>query len=172
MNLPPLPSLRTVALVCLVASAGPALADEATLTIKGNVLAGTCALEIPEVVLADLRAADVTPGDLGMQAGTIKVRNCIAVKQVNLKFTGATAEGDADHWKNTAPAAEAAQGMSIVLKDGEKFEDILKSGDGRSFAPAADAGSYPFKAGYYHAEGDAFTSGAVAASITVNADYN
>ncbi len=172
MNLSPLPRLRTVALVCLAAGNGPVLADEAQLTIKGRVLVGTCVLDIPEVPLADLRAADVATGDLGMQPGTIKVKSCIAVKQVNLKFTGATAEGDKDHWKNTAPAGEAAEGMSIVLKDGEKFENILKSGDARSFAPVADAGSYPFKAGYYHAEGQAFTSGAVAASITVSADYN
>lgn len=163
-------SARTIVFVCFAACAVPASADTTTLTITGKVLAGTCHLDIPPVTLADLPAAEVKAGDLGMQDGKLDFKTCVAVKKVNLEFTGTAEDGDADHWKNTA-AVGAARGIAVVLKDGVANDTLLKSGDKRSYNVSGNNASYPFKVGYHHADGAGFTAGAVAASITVNAAY-
>lgn len=166
LNLP----LRLAISAGLIACAGPALADTATLTINGKVLPGTCVLDISAVKLPDLNAADVKEGDLKMTDAAVNFKNCVAIKKINLEFTGAAADADAEHWKNTAPGDGAAQGLAVVLKDGAKFDVNLKNGDKRSLAASA-TNSYPFKVGYHHAKNAEFSSGNVVASITVKATY-
>lgn len=155
-------------LAAIIANPVPARADTATLTVTGTILPGTCKLTISPVTLAPLKADQVVGGDQGMVEGALKFGGCVGVTKAQLTFTGA-AEGT-DYWKNQA-GGMAAAGISLVLKDGEKFDALVKPNGARTLNVATDTASHPFKVGYHHVDNADFTTGDVKADITVTATY-
>lgn len=154
-------------LAAIIANPVPARADTATLTVTGKILPGTCKLTIAPVTLKPLKAGDVKGGDLGMADGALKFDDCVGVTKAKLIFTGAAE--DADYWKNEAPTG--ATGISLVLKDGQKFDTLLKPNDARTLDVATATASHPFRVGYHHVDKAPFTAGDVNANITVTATY-
>lgn len=155
-------------LAAIIANPVPARADTATLTVTGTILPGTCKLTISPVTLAPIKADQVVGGDQGMVEGALKFGGCVGVTKAQLAFAG-MAEGT-DYWKNQA-GPMGATGISLVLKDGEKFDVLLKPTDTRTLTVANATASYPFKVGYHHLDKAAFTTGEVKADITVTATY-
>lgn len=161
--------LTTAAALCL--SASSALADQATLTITGRVLPGTCTLVAPAIDLDPIKADELVQGDNKLKAGTLNFTGCVGVGKAKLSFAGTAADGDAERWKNTA-TADAADGVSVALLAGASGSSYLKNGDtGIEVVVSGATASYPLRAGYYLPAVAGISAGAVQTEIVVTADY-
>ncbi|MDT9583073.1 fimbrial protein [Stenotrophomonas indicatrix] len=159
----------TAAVLCL--SAAHASADTATLTITGRVLPGTCTLAAPAVVLDPIKADELVQGDNKLTAGSLDFTGCVGVGKATLSFAGTAADGDAERWKNTAPA-DAADGVSVALLAGTTGSTYLKNGDtGIEVLVSGATASYPLRAGYYLPAAASTGAGVVQTEIVVTADY-
>lgn len=160
-------------LVTACAVAGTLLASPAgaaTLSISGQVLAGTCSLTVPPVTLAPLAANTLAAGDNGLVDFKLGFADCVGVKKAKLKFDGIAAEADAARWKNTAGKG-AADGVSVSLLKDLTGDTYIKQGDTVDLAVAGATAELPLRAGYFYTKGAVLSSGAVASSITITADY-
>lgn len=165
--------LNRVAFATVLLGVAPlALADQATLTISGRVLPGTCTLTAAPISLDDVKASDLTPGtDTQIKAGALEFNGCVGVSKAVLSFDGTAADGDAERWKNTA-ATDAASGVSISLLSGTTGSNYLKDGDTGIEVPVTGATArYDLRAAYHAPTGAALSAGAVSTEIVVTADY-
>lgn len=161
--------LATAAALCL--SASSALADQATLTITGRVLPGTCTLVAPDIDLDPIKADELVQGDNKLKAGTLDFTGCVGVGKAKLSFAGTAADGDADRWKNTA-TTDAADGVSVALLAGATGSTYLKNGDtGIEVVVSGATASFPLRAGYHLPAVAGVSAGAVQTEIVVTADY-
>lgn len=162
--------LATATALCLSASA--VLADQATLTITGRMLPGTCTLAAaPTITLDPIKADELVQGDNKLKAGTLDFSGCVGVSKAMLSFTGTPADGDAERWKNTA-TTDAADGVSIALLAGAAGSTYLKNGDaGIEVVVSGATASYALRAGYYLPAVSGVSAGAVQTEIVVTADY-
>lgn len=163
--------LATAAALCL--STSTAFADQATLTITGRVLPGTCTLAAPAIAIAldPVKADELVQGDNKLKAGSLDFTGCVGVSKATLSFAGTAADGDAERWKNTA-ATDAADGVSVALLAGASGSTYLKNGDtGIEVVVSGATASYPLRAGYYLPAVAGLTAGAVQTEIVVTADY-
>ncbi|WP_329892172.1 fimbrial protein [Stenotrophomonas sp. SMYL11] len=156
----------------LLGAAPLALADSATLTITGRVLAGTCTLTDATIDLDPVKASDLTPGtDAQIKAGALEFTGCVGVNKAVLSFAGTAADGDAERWKNTA-ATDPASGVSISLLSGTTGNNYLKDGDTGIDVPVTGATArYDLRAAYHAPTGAALSAGKVSTEIVVTADY-
>lgn len=153
------------------AHAPAALADSATLTISGRVLAGTCTLAAPAIALDPIRADQLKQGVNQLKTGSLEFTGCVGVSKAKLSFAGMAADGDAERWKNTA-AADAADGVSIALLAGNSGTTYLKNGDSGIDVPVTGASAhYELRTGYYLPAVAGVNAGVVETSITITADY-
>lgn len=161
--------LATAAALCMATSS--ALADQATLTITGRVLPGTCTLAAPAIVLDPIKADELVQGDNKLKAGSLEFTGCVGVGKATLSFAGTAADSDAERWKNTA-AADPADGVSVALLAGASGSTYLKNGDtGIEVVVSGATASYPLRAGYYLPAVAGVSAGAVQTEIVVTADY-
>lgn len=162
--------LVAVSLLCLLASAAHA---QATLTISGRVLPGTCTLAAAAITLDPVKADEMTPGTANaVKAGTLDFSTCVGVNRARLSFTGTAADGDPERWKNTAATAPAT-GVTVALLAGTTGTTYLKNGD--VDIPVAVSGataSYPLRAGYYIANTSGINAGNISTQIVVTAAYD
>ncbi|HDS1511315.1 fimbrial protein [Stenotrophomonas maltophilia] len=156
----------------LLAAAPLALADQATLTISGRVLPGTCTLNAAPIALDAVKASDLTPGtDAQIKAGALEFTGCVGVSKAVLSFDGTPADGDAERWKNTA-ATDPASGVSISLLSGTTGNTYLKDGDTGIDVPVTGATArYDLRAAYHAPTGAALSAGEVSTEIVVTAAY-
>lgn len=156
----------------LLAAAPLALADQATLTISGRVLPGTCTLNAAPIDLDPVKASDLTPGtDAQIKAGALEFTGCVGVSKAVLSFDGTPADGDAERWKNTA-ATDPASGVSISLLSGTTGNTYLKDGDTGIDVPVTGATArYDLRAAYHAPTGAALSAGEVSTEIVVTAAY-
>lgn len=156
----------------LLAAAPLALADQATLTISGRVLPGTCTLNAAPIALDPVKASDLTPGtDAQIKAGALEFTGCVGVSKAVLSFDGTPADGDAERWKNTA-ATDPASGVSISLLSGTTGNTYLKDGDTGIDVPVTGATArYDLRAAYHAPTGAALSAGEVSTEIVVTAAY-
>lgn len=162
--------LIAVPMLCLVASAAHA---QATLTITGRVLPGTCTLAVPAIDLDPIKADEMTPGAASsVKAGALNFTGCVGVSRARLSFDGTAADGDPERWKNTA-ATTPATGVTIALLAGATGNTYLKKGD--TDIPVAVSGataSYPLRAGYFIPNTSGINAGNISTEIVVTAAYD
>lgn len=163
--------LLSAATAALCLCAPTAFADQATLTITGRVLPGTCTLAAPTIALDPVKADELVQGDNKLKAGTLSFSGCVGVTKATLSFAGTAADGDPERWKNTA-ATDAADGVSIALLEGASGATYLKNGDtGIEVLVTGATASYALRAGYYLPSLGPVTAGAVQTEVVVTADY-
>jgi len=159
-----------VPMLCLIASAAGA---QATLTISGRVLPGTCTLVAPTIALDPVKADEMTPGAASsVKAGALNFTGCVGVSRARLSFDGTAADGDPERWKNTA-ATTPATGVTIALLAGATGNTYLKKGD--TDIPVAVSGataSYPLRAGYFIPNTSGINAGNISTEIVVTAAYD
>jgi type 1 fimbria pilin len=157
-------------MLCLIASAAGA---QATLTISGRVLPGTCTLAAPAIALDPVKADEMTPGAANsVKAGALNFTGCVGVSRARLSFDGTAADGDPERWKNTA-AATPATGVTVALLAGATGSTYLKKGD--ADIPVAVSGataSYPLRAGYFIPNTSGINAGNISTEIVVTAVYD
>ncbi len=162
--------LVAVSLLCLLASAAHA---QATLTISGRVLPGTCTLAAPAITLDPVKADEMTPGAANrVKAGALNFTGCVGVSRARLSFDGTAADGDPERWKNTA-ATTPATGVTVALLAGATGNTYLKKGD--ADIPVAVSGataSYPLRAGYFIPNTSGINAGSISTEIVVTAAYD
>ncbi|EMR0602407.1 TPA: fimbrial protein [Stenotrophomonas maltophilia] len=162
--------LVAVSLLCLLASAAHA---QATLTISGHVLPGTCTLAAPAITLDPVKADEMTPGAANrVKAGALNFTGCVGVSRARLSFDGTAADGDPERWKNTA-ATTPATGVTVALLAGATGNTYLKKGD--ADIPVAVSGataSYPLRAGYFIPNTSGINAGNISTEIVVTAAYD
>jgi len=162
--------LVAVSLLCLLASAAHA---QATLTISGRVLPGTCTLAAPAITLDPVKADEMTPGAANrVKAGALNFTGCVGVSRARLSFDGTAADGDPERWKNTA-ATTPATGVTVALLAGATGNTYLKKGD--ADIPVAVSGataSYPLRAGYFIPNTSGINAGNISTEIVVTAAYD
>jgi len=162
--------LIAVPMLCLIASAAGA---QATLTISGRVLPGTCTLAAPTLALDPVKADEMTPGAASsVKAGALNFTGCVGVSRARLSFDGTAADGDPERWKNTA-ATTPATGVTIALLAGATGNTYLKKGD--TDVPVAVSGataSYPLRAGYFIPNTSGINAGNISSEIVVTAAYD
>ncbi len=162
--------LVAVSLLCLFASAAHA---QATLTISGRVLPGTCTLAAPAITLDPVKADEMTPGAANrVKAGALNFTGCVGVSRARLSFDGTAADGDPERWKNTA-ATTPATGVTVALLAGATGNTYLKKGD--ADIPVAVSGataSYPLRAGYFIPNNSGINAGNISTEIVVTAAYD
>ena len=110
---------RTLAAATLLtAVAIPAAhADQATLTISGRVLPGTCVLNVSPVRLPDVKANELVDRENQLTNSVLNLTSCVGVTRAMLAFDGTAESFDAELWKNTATSS-AATGVSFVILQG------------------------------------------------------
>ncbi|PWB29535.1 fimbrial protein [Stenotrophomonas sp. SPM] len=157
-------------MLCLIASAAGA---QATLTISGRVLPGTCTLAAPTLALDPVKADEMTPGAASsVKAAALNFTGCVGVSRARLSFDGTAADGDPERWKNTA-ATTPATGVTIALLAGATGNTYLKKGD--TDIPVAVSGataSYPLRAGYFIPNTSGINAGNISSEIVVTAAYD
>ncbi|HEO8482547.1 TPA: fimbrial protein [Stenotrophomonas maltophilia] len=162
--------LVAVSLLCLLA---PAAHAQATLTISGRVLPGTCTLAAPAITLDPVKADEMTPGAANrVKAGALNFTGCVGVSRARLSFDGTAADGDPERWKNTA-ATTPATGVTVALLAGATGNTYLKKGD--ADIPVAVSGataSYPLRAGYFIPNTSGINAGNISTEIVVTAAYD
>lgn len=161
---------RTLASCLLVTGACVALAapaSAATLTIDGELRAGTCSLSAPAVTLPAMPANTLKEGDNSLVEVDLALTGCVGVKKATLTFDGTAAPNDGDRWENTG----AAEGVSLSLLKEKTGTTYIKKGDTQVLTVAADTATFPMRAGYFYTKGSALAAGTVAASITITAAY-
>lgn len=162
--------LVAVSLLCLLASTAHA---QATLTISGRVLPGTCTLAAPAITLDPVKADEMTPGAANrVKAGALNFTGCVGVSRARLSFDGTAADGDPERWKNTA-ATTPATGVTVALLAGATGNTYLKKGD--ADIPVAVSGataSYPLRAGYFIPNTSGINAGNISTEIVVTAAYD
>jgi len=163
---------RTLASCLVVTGAGacvvlPAPASAATLTISGQLRAGTCSLSVPAVTLPAMPANSLKEGDNSLVEVDLALAGCVGVKKATLTFEGTAAQNDGDRWQNTG----AAEGVSLSLLKEKTGTTYIKKGDTQVLTVAADKATFPMRAGYFYTKGSALAAGTVAASITITAAY-
>ncbi len=156
----------------LLVAAPVALADQATLTITGHLLPGTCTLTAAPIALDAVKVSDLTPGtDAQIKAGALEFTGCVGVNKAVLSFDGTAADGDSERWKNTA-ATDPAGGVSISLLSGTTGNNYLKDGDTGIDVPVTGANArYDLRAAYHAPTGAALSAGEVSTEIVVTAAY-
>ncbi|HEL3781534.1 TPA: type 1 fimbrial protein [Stenotrophomonas maltophilia] len=158
----------------LVFSAAPLVhADTATITVRGNVLPGTCTIAPTlDVTLDDIDATDLKAGqDNGLKPATLNFTGCVGVGSIVLTFSGTEDAAQDGHWKNGASTG-AATGVAVALLDGPTGPTAIKNGDTRNVTVnGAATAKLEMGAGYYRKAGTPLVAGAVSTQITVTADY-
>lgn len=159
-----------VPMLCLIASAAGA---QATLTISGRVLPGTCTLAAPAITLDPVKADEMTPGAANsVKAGALNFTGCVGVSRARLSFYGTAADGDPERWKNTA-ATTPATGVTIALLAGATGNTYLKKGDvGIPLVVSGATASYPLRAGYFIPNTSGINAGNLSTEIVVTAAYD
>lgn len=165
--------LSTILLLLpLLAAAGQAVADSATITVTGRVLPGTCTLTpgIP-VVLDEISATDLKSGhDNGLKPAVLAFTGCVGVSSIDLTFDGAVDATQDGHWQNQV--ADGATGVAVALLEGTRGTTFLQKGTKRTITlkGAAD-GKLDVRAGYFRKAGTLLKAGELSAQITVTAAY-
>ncbi|NIJ67836.1 fimbrial protein [Xanthomonas sp. 60] len=145
-------------------------ADQATLTLSGRVLPGTCVLTAPATALPDIKANDLTDGSSKLQTVTLRMDACAGVSRASLDFDGTEEPGNQDVWKNTA-ASGAATGVAFAILDGTSGTTFVRKGSTLRVTVSGASATKAIRVGYFKAAGAGVKAGALRAEITITATY-
>ena len=158
------------AALALTVAAPAARADQATLTLSGRVLPGTCVLTAPATALPDIKANALTDGSSTLQTVTLRLDACAGVRQASLDFDGTEEPGNPQVWKNTAVSG-AASGVAFAILDGTSGTTFVRKGSTLTVPVSGASATKAIRVGYFKPAGAGVNAGALSAEITITAAY-
>lgn len=154
----------------LLTTAPSAFAQDATVTVNGRILPGTCSLNNSNILLDEVRA-DLIPDALEYQPSrknfSLDFTGCAGVTKATVTPVALAAEEDSNLFKNTA--ADPASGVGIALRIPSPAAFVVPNVP-RTWNITGASLSIAMQAAYYGITGPK-RAGDVAANITLDVSY-